>query len=150
MLEASVDMEEVANWVDKAMNAHDRRMRDAAATGFSVMLQNAPEDRGTANQDAIIPEKRGDRYIYGYGGTAGYMLAQEKGTGPYFPPKRPLIEWGERKFNDAGAGMGAWHKITREGIEGKEFMAESLEAAQGVLEGDDIDEYINEEMGGGL
>ena len=144
MLEASVSKDDIDNWPEKAIQGNKNLMMEAASVGFAVLLEEMPEDRGTMAQSAIEPTWRGERIVWGT--TAPYALPQNEGTGPFTPPLEPLQEWGERKFNSRDAGAAVWQKIRREGIEGKEFMQESLEAAEGALQSGDPSEYIEDEL----
>ena len=166
MLEASVSKDDIDNWPEKAIQGNKNLMMEAASVGFAVLLEEMPEDRGTMAQEAIEPTWRDDRVVWGT--TAPYALAQEKGTAPFTPPVKPLLEWGDRKFGNqspstsevmrriekgawgpdlfAHGGLAVWSKIREEGIEGKGFMEDSLEAAEGALQSGDPQEYMENEL----
>jgi len=142
MLEAEVDLE-TTDFAEEVIEAEQSRHMQAATTGFSVMLELMPEDRGQLKQEALEPTVRGDTIVYGVGGGLPYAMAQEFGTAPYTPPITPLLEWGERQLGSRDAGAAVWQKIREEGIDEKSFLRDSLDAAQEVLEGTDPAEVID-------
>jgi len=152
VLEASVESDSVDEWPEKVIDAENNRQMEAASTGFSIMQENIAQDatdRGTMGQDAFPPEQREGRIVYGIGGTsAAYGLAQEEGTEPFTPPIQPLLDWGERKFGSEDIGAAAWQTIREEGIKEKAFMKDSLDVVGEVLNGAEIEDYINEEIDG--
>jgi len=152
VLEASVESDSVDEWPEKVIDAENNRQMEAASTGFSVMqdlMGDRAYDRGQMYQDAFPPKKREGRIVYGVGGTsAAYGLAQEEGTEPFTPPLQPLLEWGERQLGSKDAGAAAWQTIREEGIEEKAFMKDSLDVVGEVLNGAEIEDYINEEIDG--
>jgi len=79
------------------------RQFDIADRGFAESQERVPQDRGQLQQSGFPPEERaGGRVVFGY--TAEYARPIEEGTGPYYPPLEPLIEWAERI--GAGPGLG--------------------------------------------
>jgi len=167
MLEASVSKDDIDNWPEKAIQGNKNLMMEAASVGFAVLLEEMPEDRGTMAQEAIEPTWRGEEIVWGT--NSSYALWQEKGTDPgHSPPIRPLLEWGDRKFGNqspstsevmrriekgawgpdlfAHGGLAVWSKIRSEGIEGKGFMQESLDAAESALQSGDPQEYMEDEL----
>ena len=152
VLEASVESESVDNWPQKIIDAENNRQFEAMSAGFSAMLENINQratDRGTMAQDSFQLRQEDGRIVYGIGGTSAvYGLAQEEGTEPYTPPIEPLLEWGERKLGSRDAGAAAWQTIREEGIEEKAFMKDSLDVVEGILNGAELDDYIDDTVNG--
>jgi len=145
MLEAEVTSEST-DYAEEVIEAEKGRQMKAATTGFSVMLELMPEDRGQLKQEALEPTVRGDKIVYGVGGGLPYAMAQEFGTPPYTPPIQPLLDWGERQLGSEAAGAAVWQKIREEGIDEKSFLRDSLDAAEEVLNGTDPSEVIDNQI----
>ncbi len=145
MLEADVSLEG-NDFASDVIEAERGRQMEAATTGFSVMLELMPVDRGQMKQEAMPPTRRGETIVYGIGGGVPYALAQEFGTPPYTPPIEPLLEWGRRQLGSEDAGAAVWQKIREEGIDEKSFLRDSLNSAEEVLTGTDPSEVIDDRV----
>jgi len=126
MLNAEVDAR-IDVSADDVLQAHRKRMEDAADLGFSVSQERVPVERGTLQQSGFAPEWRGDRLVFGY--TARQAAPIEFGTDPgHTPPIEPLMRWAERIGKDAG--FGAWVatvKIPEEGVDAQPYLAPAAE-----------------------
>lgn len=132
------------NYPGAVRRAQRKRLEDAMAKGFAVSQENAPQDRGTLQQTAVPPEWVGDTIQYRY--TQPYAKAQEFGTGPYWPPAEPLVDWAERVGKDPGFGYYIQQKIAREGIEPKRFARAGRDATRRFLQRHGLDEYLDREL----
>lgn len=157
MLSASVDLD-VNVTADDVTGAYREAIKDVADLGFAVSQEKAPFDRGDLKQSGFPPEFRGDDLFFGY--TAPYAEAMEKGTGPFTPPLRPLLEWGDRTFSTERSadevladleengwhpgifshpGAAVWSKIRSEGIDPHPYLAPAAERMRGRLQTLEID-----------
>jgi hypothetical protein len=127
---------------EKVKDANQQRKLDAATKGFAVSQERAPQDRGTLQQSGFQPEVRSDgTIVYGY--TAPYAAPMEFGTGPFYPPVEPLVEWAERIGKDPGFGYYvARQKIPEEGIDAQPFLRPSADAVRGFLNTRGLSDYL--------
>ena len=124
MLRADVDLD-VSIDTEDVLQAHRKRVKDAADLGFAVSQEEVPVDRGAAGLkgSGFAPEFRGESVVFGY--TAQHAEAMEYGTQPgHTPPIAPLMRWAERIGKDPG--FGAWVatvKIPQEGMDAQPYLA---------------------------
>ena len=147
MLRADVDLD-VSIDTEDVLQAHRKRVKDAADLGFAVSQEEVPVDRGAAGLkgSGFAPEWRGDTMVFGY--TAEHAEPMEKGTGPFTPPLEPLLRWADRVFSPdrtadevledldkngwhpgifAHPGAAIWSKIRREGINAQPYLKPSAD-----------------------
>ena len=117
-VDASIDVS-----ADDVLQAHKKRMKDAADLGFSVSQEEVPVERGTLKETGFGPEWRGDTLVFGY--QAREAAPMEYGTEPgHTPPLAPLQRWAERIGKDAGFGTYvATVKIPQEGVDAQPYLA---------------------------
>jgi hypothetical protein len=101
MLRADVDAD-IDVTAEDVLEAHRKRIRDAADLGFSVSQERVPVDEGTLKTSGFPPEFRDEDVVFGY--QAEYAADMEYGTPPFEPDTAPLVEWAERVANDPGLG----------------------------------------------
>ena len=122
MLRADVDLD-VSIDTEDVLQAHRKRVKDAADLGFAVSQEEVAFDTGTLQQSGFAPEFRGESVVFGY--TARQAEPIEKGTAPgHTPPIAPLMRWAERIGKDPG--FGAWVatvKIPQEGMDAQPYLA---------------------------
>jgi hypothetical protein len=120
------------------IEAHRKRLKDAADVGFAVSQEEAPQDRGQLQQSGFPPEFRDGDVVFGY--TAPYAEPMEKGTQPFQPPIQPLLEWSRRV--SGGESLG-WYvatvKIPREGIDAQPYLRPGAERAREWLDTHDLE-----------
>jgi len=118
------------------------RQFDIADRGFAESQERVPQDRGGLQQSGFPPEERaGGRVVFGY--TAAYARPIEEGTGPYYPPLEPLIEWAERI--GAGPGLGyyvAREKIPEEGIDAQPYLEPAAEKMEDYMRTRGLERYL--------
>lgn len=137
MLSASVDLS-VDVTSEDVLEAHRKRLKDAADLGFAVSQEEVPVDTGTLQQSGFPPEWRGDDIVFGY--QADHAEPMERGTPPFEPDVEPLERWGERIGK--GAGFGRWVaevKIPEEGVDAQPYLAPAVERMRPWLDNHGLD-----------
>ena len=145
MLRADVDLD-VSIDTEDVLQAHRKRVKDAADLGWAVSQERVPHERGTLKASGFPPEWRGDTMVFGY--QAEYAEPMEKGTGPFTPPLEPLLRWADRVFSPdrtadevledldnngwhpgifAHPGAAIWSKIRAEGINAQPYLRPSAD-----------------------
>jgi len=125
-------------------DAQLERLKEAADVGFAWSQQQVPEDTGNLRRTAVEPQIKNDVVEWGY--TAPYARPQEFGTGPYWPPARPLVEWAERVFGDGSIGYAVQQKIAEEGIEEKRFARAGQDRQEQWLQSHDLGDFLNDRL----
>jgi len=144
-MELTIDRPTSKNVGDATRRAMEAYIKDGLSAGFALSQNRAPEDRGQLRRSGFPPEKRSDGSIVtGY--TAPYAEAQEKGTEPYQPPRKPLVEWAERVFGNPAIGYAVANKIAEEGIEPKGFLSDGAKEAKAWFRRNDPDRYLEREL----
>lgn len=137
MLKASVDAR-VDVSADDVMQAHRKRVKDAADLGVAVAREEVPVERGTLKASMFDPEWRGETIVFG--ATADHAEAMEEGTPPMEVPIEPLERWGERIGK--GADFGRWVaevKIPEEGINAQPYLKPAVDRMLPYLENRGLD-----------
>lgn len=124
---------------EDVVQAHRKRVKDAADLGFAVSQEEVPVDRGTLKGSGFPPEFRGDDVVFGY--TADHAGSMEDGTPPgSYPPIEPLERWGERIGK--GADFGRWVaevKIPEEGITAQPYLKPAAKRMRPWLDNHGLD-----------
>ena len=129
----------------KFEQAHRKWLKDGASVGFAQSQELAPQDRGTLLQSGFPPEVQNQDIVWGYAGPS-YILPMERGTDPFWPPAKPLVEWAERVAGDPSLGYATQHKIAKEGLEGREFVAGGAEAQAQWYKNNDFGDYLERRL----
>lgn len=125
--------------------AQRKRLKDSGQYGLNHAVERAPEDRGSLTSDLIDPQWRNDTLIWGF--ASSHAKPQNFGTGPYYPPLEPLLEWSERVTGDPGLGYYvARVKIPEEGIEAKGFADEGRDKQKQWLKSNPLSDYLDREL----
>jgi len=126
MLSAEVDARIDVSAAD-VLQAHRKRVKDAAKLGFSVSQEHVPVDTGTLQQSGFAPEFRGEDVVFGY--TARQAAPMEFGTEPgHTPPIEPLKRWAERIGKDPGFGVYvATQVIPENGVQAQPYLRPAAE-----------------------
>ena len=157
MLESNVTRTVDINAED-VIQAHRKRLEDAADLGFAVSQEEVPHERGTLQDSGFPPEWRGDDIVFGY--TAEHAEPQEDGTKPFTPPLEPLLRWADRVFSPerdadevladldengwhpgifAHPGAAVWSKIRSEGLSPNPYLAPAADRMDGYLKTHGLD-----------
>lgn len=165
-ISVEIDVEISKDASSAIQRAQDRRFNDAITKAFSVSQAKVPEDRSTLRMSISEPEKTTEG-VWRYSAQADHAAAIEKGTDPFTPPLRPLLEWGDRVFSpDVTAdeimaeveeygihegifrhpGAAVWGKIRGEGIDAQPYMQPGADAAKKWLENNPFGEYLEKEL----
>jgi hypothetical protein len=137
MLRADVDGDIEVNAAD-VLEAHRKRIRDAAELGFSVSQERVPVERGDLKTTGFPPEFRGEDVVFGY--SADYAEVMEYGSAPFHPPVGPLVEWAERVAGDPGLGYYVANvKIPQEGIDAQPYLRPAADRMEPFLENRGLD-----------
>ena len=122
MLRADVDLD-VSIDTEDVLQAHRKRVKDAADLGWAISQEKVAVDTGTLKASGFPPEFRENDVVFGYQGRQAWPI--EKGTAPgHTPPIAPLMRWAERIGKDPG--FGAWVatvKIPQEGMDAQPYLA---------------------------
>jgi len=138
MLSAEVDARIDVSAAD-VLQAHRKRVKDAAKLGFAVSQEKVPHDNGTLETSGFPPEFRGEDVVFGY--TARHALPMEFGTEPgHTPPIEPLKRWAGRIGKDPGFGIWvATQKIPAEGVDAQPFLSPAAERMAPWLDNHGLD-----------
>ena len=125
MLRADVDLD-VSIDTEDVLQAHRKRVKNAADLGFAISQEEVPVERGTLQQSGFAPEWRGETLVFGY--TADHAEPMERGTRPFEPEVEPLERWAERIGKDAAFGRWvAQVKIPQQGITAQPYLKPSAQ-----------------------
>jgi len=138
MLSAEVDARIDVSAAD-VLQAHRKRVKDAAKLGFAVSQEKVPHDNGTLEASGFAPEFRGEDVVFGY--TARHALPMEEGTEPgHTPPIEPLKRWAERIGKDPGFGVYvATQVIPENGVQAQPYLEPAAERMAPWLDNHGLD-----------
>lgn len=120
-------------------------LEDGAQKGYNFSQEVVPEDRSTLRMSGYEPEWTQDGAIkWGY--RSDHAAPMEFGTDPYWPPIKPLIEWGQRVAGSKSLGFYVQWKIAQEGIDAQPFMRPGAEVQEQWYDARDVREYIENEL----
>jgi len=147
-LTAEVDANITTDMGSKAMRGVRQYLRDGAERGHAEAVDRAPVDRGTLQRAVaeFMPTWDGDTLKWGVRDIP-YAKPMEFGTGPYYPPVQPLLDWGQRVAGDEGLG---WYvarvKIPEEGITAQPYIRPGRDAQTKWYRSHSAREYIRREL----
>ena len=126
---------------DDVMQAHRKRVKDAADLGFAVSQEKVPVDTGMLQASGFGPEFRGDDVVFGY--STDYAEDMENGVEPYTPGKQEtqeLMRWAERIGKDPGFGAYVANTVIPEkGVQAQPYLAPAAERMKPWLDNHGLD-----------
>lgn len=144
-LNVDVSLDQVSGAGDKLERGIRSWLETGADRGFAVSQEHVPEDRSTLLYSGFEPEWERGRLQWGY--RAGHAWPVEEGTGPFYPPLQPLLEWSQRVTGDVGLGFYvARVKIPEEGIDAQPYASVGRDAQQSWYQSNSASDFIDREM----
>ena len=147
-LNAEVDANITKDMGPRAIRGVKQYLRDGAERGHAEAVDRAPVDRGTLQRAVaeFMPTWEGDTLRWGVRDIP-YARPMEFGTGGFYPPLQPLLEWAERVSGDKGLGFYvARVKIPEEGIDAQPYIRPGRDAQAKWYRSHSADSYIRDEL----
>ena len=146
MIQIDVDIDVQDRIGAKAKRGVEKFLLDGAQAGQNMAMEHVPEDRSNLRMSMaqFVPEVRGNEVVWG--STAPHTLPIEKGTQPFWPPAKPLVEWANRIGMDDSFGYYVQWKIAQEGIESQPFLEPGAEAQAAWYSRKNVNDYIDNEL----
>lgn len=147
-LEIDIDMELAQGVGPKVEQGVRDYLEDGADKGHAVALDKVPVDRGTLQQAlASYPPTWVDGSLRWGVQDTPHARPMEFGTGPYYPPLEPLLEWSERVTGSKGLGYYvARVKIPTEGIDAQPYARPGRDAQKSYYSSHSVSDYIEDQF----
>ena len=149
VINVSVNVSKIDNMGAKTRAGVLEYLKTGADKGVAVASDRVPVDRGAGGgllSGIFEPEVENDRVVWGIRDMP-HARPIEEGTGPFYPPIQPLLEWSQRVSGGKGLGFYvARHKIPEEGITASPYIKPGREAQLRWYRSHDASKWIDREF----